>query len=493
MKKTDQKIPVSGSINEIEAYMKKRVGIDLSFDLGYREIIVLKKKVQIYYSNGLVDTSFIQELIKKLVEINDFESNTRKTKEIIENRLVHHQFEKAQTMDEAVDQMLSGLIAVFIDGVKEAFIIDVRHYPGRTPKEPDTERVIRGARDGYTENIIENAGLTRRRLRDPRLRMEMLKVGERSKTDVSICYLDDVADKGLINLLKERLEAIEFDGIPMADKTIEEFIMGLKFSPYPIVRYTERPDVAAIHLLEGHVLLIVDTSPSLIILPATFFQHLQHAEEYRQSPMIGTFVKAMRYLAVFSSLYLLPLWLLFAIEPTLLPADLAFIGPTEEGSIPLTIQIIFGLIGMEFLRLSAIHTPTALATSLGLIAAVLIGQIAIDVGMLIPEVILYVAISAVGNYVTPSYELGTANRVVNVLLVLITAFFGSIGFVAGVTIHVLLLASFKSLRTPYLWPVIPFNLRAMVQIIFRIPMQFSNSRPDIVHPRNNYRQPAEKR
>lgn len=269
--------------------------------------------------------------------------------------------------------------------------------------------------------------------------------------------------------------------------------MGSKTSPYPVVRYTERPDVAATHLLEGHVLLIVDTSPSVIIFPATFFQHLQHAEEYRQSPMTGTFIKAMRYLAVFSSLYLLPLWLLFATEPTLLPADLAFIGPTEEGNVPLAIQVIFGLIGMEFLRLSAIHTPTSLATSLGLIAAVLIGQIAIDVGMLTPEVILYVAISAVGNYVTPSYELGIANRVVNATLVLITAFFGTIGFVAGVTIHVLFLASLKSLRTPYLWPFIPFNLRAMVQIIFRIPMQFSNRRPDIVHPRNDYRQPAEKR
>ncbi|GAB3052541.1 spore germination protein [Virgibacillus ainsalahensis] len=492
MKQAQNKIPVSAKINEIQSYMEERVGVDVSFDLGIREIIVLKRKVQVYYVNGLVDTSFIQEIMEQLVEINDKETNVRKIPEIIENRLIHHQVEQVKTMDEATDQMLSGLITLFIDGVKFAFVVDVRSYPGRTPEEPDTERVIRGSRDGFTENIIENAGLARRRLRDPRLRLEMLKVGERSKTDVSVTYLQDVADQGMVNVIKEKINAIEIDGITMADKTLEEFFIEQKNSPYPLVRYTERPDVAANHLLEGHVLIIVDTSPSVIILPTTFFHHLQHAEEYRQAPAIGTFVKAIRYLAVFASLYLLPLWLLFTLDPTLLPPELSFIGPNEQGSIPITVQIIMALIGMEFLRLSAIHTPTALATSLGLIAAVLIGQIAIDVGMFTPEVILYVAISAVGNYVTPSYELSTANKVVNVSLVVLTGFFGVIGFIVGVTGHILYLVYLKTIRTPYLWPLIPFNAKAMKHVLFRVPVPYANTRPSVVHPKNNYRQPVEK-
>ncbi|MBP1969657.1 stage V sporulation protein AF [Virgibacillus natechei] len=492
MKSTDNKIPVSANIEENKTYMKERLGLDVSFDVDFRELIVLKEKIHIYYVTGLCDTAVIQELLKKLVEINDNESNTKKVFETVENRLVHQQLEKSETMDEAIDQMLSGLIIVFVNGVKKALIIDVRQYPGRTPEEPDTERVIRGSRDGYTENIIENTALTRRRLRDTRLRQEILKVGERSKTDVCISYLADVADDGLVNIIKEKINKIEIDGITMADKTVEEYIIDRKWSPYPLVRYTERPDVAANHLLEGHVLLIVDTSPSTIILPTTFFHHLQHAEEFRQAPSIGTFVRAIRFIAILASMYLLPLWLLFTLEPALLPNELSFIGPNEEGNIPIYIQIVMAVVGIEFLRLAAIHTPTALATSMGLIAAVLIGQIAIDVGMFTPEVILYVSIAAIGGYVTPSYELSVANKVMNLLLILATGFFGLIGFVIGFVMHLLFLVNLRSLKTPYFWPFIPFNAKAMLHVLVRIPVPYSNSRPSIVHPKNNYRQPPHK-
>ncbi|MGP4065176.1 spore germination protein [Oceanobacillus sp. M65] len=492
MRQKDDKIEIAANIKENKAYMEKRLGMDVSFDLGFREVIILKRKVHVYYLTGLCDSLIIQDLLKELVNLNDHESNSKKLPEIIENRLLHQQVESVKTMDESVDQVLSGLIVVFIDGERFAYVVDVRHYPGRTPEEPDTERVIRGSRDGYTENIIENTALTRRRLRDARLRHEMLKVGERSKTDVCVSYVKDIADEGLVHLIKKKIQDIEIDGISMADKTIEEFIIDRKWNPYPLVRYTERPDVAANHLLEGHVLILVDTSPSAIILPTTFFHHLQHAEEYRQAPAIGTFVRWIRFLAILASMYLLPLWLLFVLDPTILPKALAFIGPNEEGNIPITIQIVMAVIGIEFLRMAAIHTPTPLSTSMGLIAAVLIGQIAIDVGMFSPEVILYVSISAIGSYVTPSYELSVANKVVNIMMVIFTGLFGAIGFVIGITLHILYLVNLKSIKTPYLWPFLPFNPKAMLQIIFRIPVPYSNSRPSIVHPKNNYRQPTKK-
>lgn len=259
-----------------------------------------------------------------------------------------------------------------------------------------------------------------------------------------------------------------------------------------MVRYTERPDVATHHILEGHVVIAVDTSPSVIIFPTTFFHHVQHAEEYRQRPAIGTFIRWTRFLAIFMSLFLLPIWLMFAMDPTMLPAPLSFIGPNEEGNIPIAVQMILGIVGIEFLRLAAIHTPTPLATSMGLIAAVLIGEIAIDVGMLSPEAILYISISSIGTYVTPSYELGVANNIVRIILVLVTAFFGAIGLVIGVTTFILFLVSRRSLRTPYLWPLIPFNGKALLHILFRIPMPYANVRPSIVHPRNAYRQPVPK-
>ncbi|WP_174616337.1 spore germination protein [Virgibacillus ihumii] len=473
--------------------MKDKIGLGTSFDLGFRELTILKTKVQIYYVNGLCDTSVILEIIKKMVDINDSERNRKKIPEIIQNRIVHQQVNSTENMDETIDQLLSGLIVIFVNGEKRSFIVDVRNYPGRTPQEPDTEHVVRGSRDGYTENVIENTALTRRRIRDARLRMEMMKVGERSKTDLCVCYLDDVADDGLIKVIKKRINNIEIDGITMADKTIEEFIVQRGWNPYPLVRYTERPDVASNHLLEGHVLLIVDTSPSVIILPTTYFHHVQHAEEYRQAPMIGTFIRWVRFLAILAAVFLLPLWLLFVIEPTLLPKQLAFIGPREEGNIPMVLQIILADLGVEFLRMAAIHTPTPLSTAMGLIAAVLIGQIAIDVGMFGPEVILYVSVSAIGSYVTPSYELSVANKLARFILVILTGFFGVIGFSIGFTLYILYLVRLRSIRTPYLWPFLPFNASALAHILIRVPVPKSNKRPSIVHPRNNYRQPVDKR
>src|SRR5690625_5175141 len=168
----------------------------------------------------------------------------------------------------------------------------------------------------------------------------MMKVGERSKTDVCLSYIQDIADDDLIALVKEKIGEIEIEGITEGEKELDAVIIDHRWNTYPLVRYTERPDVAANHLLEGHLLIYVDTSPSIIILPTTFFDHLEHAEEYRQTPAVGTFIRWIRFLAVLASLYLLPFWLLFARDPTLLPKELSFIGPNEEGNVPITLQVV---------------------------------------------------------------------------------------------------------------------------------------------------------
>ncbi|WP_058307531.1 spore germination protein [Gracilibacillus massiliensis] len=476
------------SIEKNQEFLQSKLGIGVSFDVGFRELVVLKKKIQLYYVTGLVDTSFIIEIMKKLVSINDDENVHSNLYDELNNRIVHQQIEKAKTMDEAIDQMLSGLLVIFLDGESECFIIDVRHYPGRAPQEPDTEKVVRGSRDGYTENIIENTALTRRRIRDERLRHEIIQVGERSKTDICISYLQDVADQGLVKLIKDELSQIDVDGISMADKTVEEYLVQQGLNPYPLVRYTERPDVASTHLFEGHVLVMVDTSPSMIIMPTTYFHHVQHAEEYREAPAVGTFVRWVRFMGIAASLILLPLWLLLVLDPSLLPEKLQFIGPNETGNIPIIVQILLADIGIEFLRMAAIHTPTPLSTAMGLIAAVLIGEIAIEVGLFSAEVILYVAISAIGTFATPSYELSVANKMARILLVILTFAFQVKGLVIGMTVFLLLLITTRSLQTPYLWPLIPFNDKALWQILFRVSMPLSKTRPSIVRPKNNQKQ-----
>lgn len=476
-------------LHQLEQYFKDRVGLGTSFDMGLRKIVVLKTDVQFYYVNGLCDTVFIIHLIKELVNLNEREKPTRNVFDIIQNRLVHESVEIVKTIDEMADQVLSGLLAIVVEGEPSAMIVDVRSYPGRQPEEPDTEKVVRGSRDGYVENIVVNTALTRRRIRDENLRFEILKVGERSKTDVAIGYIKGVANTELIETIRKELSSIDIDGIAMADKTVEEYLMKQGYNPYPLVRYTERADVGAIHLLEGHVLIFIDTSPSVMITPATYFHHVQHAEEYRQSTAVGTFVRMTRFLGIWASIFLLPLWFLFVLEPSLLPENLAYIGPDKESDIPLIIQLLIADLGIEFLRIAAIHTPTPLSTAMGLIAAVLIGQIAVDVGLFHSEVILYVSIAAIGTFSTPSYELSVANKIFRMILLIVVALFKVPGLIVGCTIYILYLVSLRPLNAPYMWPLLPFSPKAFFHVLTRRPVPGSKLRPSIVHPRNRFRQP----
>ncbi|MBM7584411.1 stage V sporulation protein AF [Bacillus pakistanensis] len=491
--KDDKDTRIPKDLKKLEEIMVTRIGLDESFDLGVRKLKILKKDVHFYYVNGLCDTQFILDIVEELVEINDNERLSTHLYDIIRNRIVHQSVEPVETVEDVIDEVLSGLIAFVVEGEDKALIVDVRSYPGRQPSEPDTEKVVRGSRDGYVENIIVNTALTRRRIRDGRLRFEIFRIGERSKTDISIAYMKDVANPALIETIKKELKTIKIDGLTMADKSVEEFLVRQGYNPYPLVRYTERADVAATHLLEGHVLIFVDTSPSVIITPTTYFHHLQHAEEYRQSPTVGTFVRWARFIGVIASLFLLPLWYLFVLDPSLLPEKIAFVGPNEETNVPVIIQIFLADMGIEFLRIAAIHTPTPLSTAMGLIAAVLIGQIAIDVGLFVPEVILYVAVAAIGTFSTPSYELSVANKIVRLILLGVVALFHIPGLVIASTLYVLALVCVRSLNTPYLWPFIPFNPRAFIEILVRRSVPSSHIRPSIVKPRNRHKQPAKSR
>lgn len=472
-----------------EQFFKQHVGIGTTFDVGLRTFTIYRKTIQLYYVNGLSESLFIMNLIKEVVNLNENHPKITDVKSLIQNRLIHQQVSSIHSLDEATDKLLSGLIIILVEGETEGFAIDVRQYPGRSPEEPDTEKVVRGARDGYTENIIVNTALTRRRIRDERLRNEMVQVGERSKTDICISYLQDVADPGLVKTIKTEIENMSIDGLPMGDKTLEEFLVKQGLFPFPLVRYTERPDVAVSHLLEGHVLIFVDTSPSIMITPTTFFHHVQHAEEFRQNRAIGIYLRWIRFIGIFASLFLLPLWYLYVLEPDLLPKTLDFIGPDKKSDIPVFVQLIVAELGIDLLRMAAIHTPTPLSTAMGLVAAVLIGQIAVDVGLFIREVILYIAIATMGTFATPSYELSIANKIARLVLLTLVGLFHVPGFMIGVTLLVLLLVSKKSFHAPYFWPLIPFEGRALFNIFIRQPLSKEKERPSIVHPQNKLREP----
>ncbi|WP_317633813.1 spore germination protein [Perspicuibacillus lycopersici] len=460
------------------------LGIGKSFDVIKLDLNYADRDMAIFFIDGFIKDDLFLQIMKFLANLKREELDLQPLEKLLRRYLPYVELEATDDLNKVADMVLAGPTALVIDGIDKVILIDARTYPSRGPEEPDIERVVRGSRDGFVETLVFNTALTRRRIRDRSLRMVYTQVGRRSKTDVVICYLEDIADQNLVKDIKASLDKIDTDGIPMAEKTIEEFISGQHWNPYPTVRYTERPDTAAAHLYEGHICIIVDGSPSVIITPTTFWHHLQHAEEYRNKPIVGAYLRLVRYLAVWASIFLLPLWYLFAVQPNLLPKSLAFIGPNDDGQVPLYLQFLLIEIGIDMLRMAAIHTPTSLATALGLVAALMIGQVAVEVGLFSNEVILYLAVAAIGTFSTPSYELSLANRIFRLLLLTATAIFHIYGFVIGTVLWVLLLVNMKSYNIPYLWPFIPFNLRAFLDVLVRAPIPLKRQRPKILNPQD---------
>ncbi|MCQ6276110.1 spore germination protein [Bacillus sp. V3B] len=475
---------VKTSIEKNVAYLREELGVGKSFDVIHLDVEYAEKKIALFLVDGLVKDDILHLLMKFLANVKKEELEKDVLKSLLKTYIPYVEIDTTDDLNKVVDTVLSGPTAFVVDGIDEVILIDARTYPVRGPEEPDTERVVRGSRDGFVETIVFNTALTRRRVRDRTLRMEFMQLGRRSKTDIVISYIEDIADLSMIKELKEKLSKIDTDGLPMADKTIEEYISGSFWNPFPVVRYTERPDTVATHLFEGHVIIFVDGSPSAMITPVTFWHHLQHAEEYRNKPLTGTYLKFVRYMAVFASIFLMPLWFLFNLEPDLLPNQFDFIGPNTEGQVPLLVQFLLIEVGLDMLRMAAIHTPTSLATALGLVAALMIGQVAVEVGLFTNEVILYFSIAAIGTFATPSYELSLANRLIRIALLLSTALFHTYGYVIGVVLFIIMLARIQSFGVPYLWPLIPFNPRAFRDALIRAPIPLKNRRPRILNPQD---------
>src|SRR5690606_28467161 len=439
--------------------MREYLGVEKSFDVIHLDLNYANKDMAIFFIDGFIKDDIFLHIMSLLAELKEEDLEEHTLDRLLKRYIPYVELATERDLINAANQVLAGQTALIVDGIDQAILIDTRTYPARTPQEPDIERVVRGSKDGYVETLVFNTALTRRKVRDRSLRMEFMQVGRRSKTDVVICYIEDIADVESVENIKKSLEKIDTDGIPMAEKTVEEYISGNHWNPYPTVRYTERPDTAAVHLLEGHVCIIVDGSPSVIITPTTFWHHVQHAEEYRNKPIVGAYLRIVRFLGVLISIFLIPLWYLYAVHPEVLPDVLSFIGPNKKGNVPLFLQFLIVEIGIDMLRMAAIHTPNSLATALGIVAALMIGQVAVEVGLFSNEVILYIAVAAIGMFATPSYELSMANRITRLVLLIITGVFGSVGFVIGTFAWILLLANMKSYKVPYLWPFIPFDFK----------------------------------
>ncbi|NMB13090.1 MAG: spore germination protein, partial [Firmicutes bacterium] len=285
--------------------------------------------------------------------------------------------------------------------------------------------------------------------------------------------------------LKRRLKMIDASTLPMGSKSLEEYLFGTKINPFPVVRYTERPDVVAAHLLEGHMVIITDTTPAAMIVPVTAWHFTQHAEDYFNNPVVGTYIRWLRFAAFILAFLLTPVWLVLAQNKSSLPPALRFIGPKGQASVPLFLQFFLLELAVDLTRMAFIHTPSALATSLGLVAAILLGQFAVDVGLFIPETILYQAIVAIAFFAIPNYEFGMATRLFRLVILVLTGFFSFWGLGIGLAITFLVMGFTQSLGLPYLWPLIPFHRPSLLRLLFRYPIPSVSARPPFTRPQDS--------
>ena len=484
-----EKKRIDCDIEKNVAYMKELLGVGVSFDIIYREFHLGNKRIATFGINGMNATHMITDALKSLFPLP---SETHISVNVLQNLFIHkmaiQQAKIVQDLNEAVLNLLAGELIFLIDGEDELLSVDARMFPARTPAESTLEKVTRGSKDSFIETLVFNTALIRRRLRDPNLRFEIVKIGSRSQTDVAIAYIADVTNPALVDDVRRKLKDIDIDGIPMAERAVEEYIVeGTSFDVIPKVRYTERPDVAALHLLEGHVCVMVDTSPNVMILPTTFWHHVQHAEEYHQTMLVGTFLKVVRLIGILFSLLLPPIWLVLAMNSHILPEALLFLGPKEPGIIPIAIQFLLAELGLELVRMATIHVPSAQATALGFIGAFMLGEFATKVGLFGNEVVFYIAVAAVGSFATPSVEFAMALRMFRLLLIVATGLFHLPGFLVAMLIVAIIFVRTKSFGVPYLWPLIPWDFHAFKSVLFRLPITDDAKRPPILNPQKTNR------
>lgn len=462
---------VTGNLQENIAVLKQRIPIGTSFDLIAREITIGSHKGYYVVVNGLADSSEILRLFQKFQGAEETKG-VDSLESFLEIRIGNTEVTKETDWNRVITGILSGFLVLMIDGFEAAMILDMRNYPARNPEEPDLEKVTRGARDGMVETLVMNTALVRRRIRDPNLIYEIQQVGSRSQTDVAIGYIQGLADDKLVSHIRETLSTLQTEALVMGEKTLEELMIKKRwYNPFPQAKFTERPDVVSAHLLEGHVAVFVDNSPSVMLFPATMFHFTQHSEDYYQNPLVGTFIRWIRFTAILVSVFFTPTWLLIAENPESIPAALQFLVPQEEAVFPLFIQLLLVELNLEILRMASIHTPSSLSTAMSIIGGLILGEYAIEINLLIPHTVFFMAISSLATYAVPSIEFGMGLRIYRIFILILTGLFSLIGYVVSIGILMVVLyttRSFSGLR--YTWPLIPFDRKAMSHILLRKPI-----------------------
>ena len=449
-----------------------------SFDLVGREIKISKLNSKIYFVDGFCKDETMAKTMAYFMKADEKTlKSCRTTRDFANNFIPYVETDVVSKVDDLVRAVLSGAVAMLVEGYSEAIIIDARTYPARSVGEPENDRVLRGPHDGFVETLVFNTALIRRRIRDTDLTMEIHTVGEKSKTDVAICFMKSRVNEKMLKALRKKIDAVSINSLTMSHQSLIDCLVPKQwFNPFPKVRYTERPDAAAASVLEGSMVVIIDNSPAAMIIPSGIFDFLQDTNDYYMSPVIGSYMRIVRMLIFAMTMLLIPVWFLLVQNPEYIPPWLDFIRIEEPNSLPIVAQLFIVELVIDAIRLASINTPQSLSGSFGVIGALVLGEFAVNAGWFVSEVVLYMAFVAMTNFAQPSFELGYAFKLFRMMLIGLTALFNVWGFAAGILIIVIEIASTRTVTGQcYLYPLVPFNGKALVSLLLRKPLNKSKN------------------
>lgn len=448
--------------------LRSLLDIDKSFDIIEKRLVVGGRRASLFFIDGFVKDEILEKILEFFYGLKP-EELPASLETFQAEYLPYIETEILENMEDALQNLLSGVPCLFLSGMEGCLAIDCRTYPARSVEEPLKDRTLRGSRDGFVETIVFNTALIRRRIRSPRLHMEMMNAGDSSRTDIVLCYMEGKDNGDCLNLLRERIQGIHTDALTMNQESLAELLLpGPWYNPFPRFRFTERPDAAAASILEGSIVVLVDNSPSAMIFPVSLFSITDEANDYYFPPITGTYLRLSRGLITVLSLVLTPFFLLLMLHPKLVPGWLSFILVQDTIYVPLLLQFLLLELAIDGLKLAAIHTPDMLSTPLSVIAGLVIGEFAVNSGWFNSEVMLYMAFVTIANYSQSNYELSYAIKFMRILLLILTAAFGLPGFLGGLAfVFVSLLRCRTFSGRGYLYPLIPFCWADLKRSLFR--------------------------
>jgi len=496
----------TNSVNKLKTNLQENLqrikdSLGKSSDIIIREIRVGKEeniKAGIIYTDGLTDTTALQNFILETLML-DVEGTELQKKLSPEQNLISILKDFAMTVGEIkeltnFEELLTGLLSgdtiILIDGYAQGLIVSNRHWVERGVTEATAQVIVRGPREGFSENLRVNTALVRRRLKDPNLWMESKIIGKRTKTNVAMMYIKGIANDKIVKEVRLRLDRIDIDGI-LESGNIEELIRDEPYSPFPTILNTERSDVVAAELLEGKIAIFVDGTPFVLIVPAIFIQFFQSSEDYYQSADIASLIRILRYFA-FAIAMLAPA--LFIAVTTfnhvmLPPSLLISLAAQREGApFPAFVEAIIMEVTFEILREAGLRMPRSIGSAMSIVGAFVIGTAAVEAGIISAAMVIVVSITAIASFVSPTYNLAISGRILRFGFMAIAASFGLLGITIGLIALLLHLCSLRSFGVPYMSSLAPFNLSDQKDAFIRLPIWKMFTRPRLINQQNIVRQ-----